>query len=161
MAAIRLDDQGREREALGFARCIRLNPGDDTAEFAVTVADAAQGKGIGRALLSQLKASTLAAGIRRLRCEVLADNQAMRILAERMGGTAHRSGDGTVDYECLLEPAPGPVLDLPWFADPGNLVAACTDRWLEALDDALTGMRTAQQEVAGWLADLCPMKADA
>ena len=42
-AAVRLDPLGLEGEALGFARCIRLGVGSETAELSITVVDEAQG----------------------------------------------------------------------------------------------------------------------
>jgi RimJ/RimL family protein N-acetyltransferase len=156
LAAIRLDPQGEEQEALGFARCMRL-AGGNTAEFAITVIDTAQGQGVGRALLDNLIVSARDAGIRRLRCEVLAENRAMRALAERMGARAHWSDDGTVEYDCALpEPPAEPVWDVPWFADPHGLASACAELWLGVVDDALVRAHTAQEEVAAWLAVLCP-----
>jgi acetyltransferase len=56
-----------------------------TAEFALTVADAWQGKGVGRALLERLCDAARAAGYEALHGYVLADNQDMLKLAQRLG----------------------------------------------------------------------------
>lgn len=57
------------------------------AEFAVTVADAWQGLGLGRQLLQRLARRARSQGLRLLHGDVLADNRAMRGLVERLGGT--------------------------------------------------------------------------
>jgi hypothetical protein len=41
-------------------------------------------------------------GIRRFRCEILADNEGMRALAKRLGGHAVWLDDGTLEYACGL-----------------------------------------------------------
>jgi len=59
-----------------------------TAEFALTVADAWQGKGIGRALLERLCSSARDAGYGALYGSILVDNHAMLNLAAKLGFTA-------------------------------------------------------------------------
>jgi GNAT superfamily N-acetyltransferase len=112
LAAFRRDEAGREIEVLGTARCVRGAPGSETAELAMAVVDRAQGKGIGTALLSHLIEAARAQGIRRFRCEVLADNEGMRALAKRLGGRAIWLDDGTLEYECPL-PDPAPSEPIP------------------------------------------------
>lgn len=70
LAAVRTDATGREIEPLGFARCLRLAPGGETAELSIAVADRAQGQGLGGALLERLCTAALAQGIRRFRFEI-------------------------------------------------------------------------------------------
>jgi acetyltransferase len=70
------------------------NPDGSTAEFALTVADAWQGKGIGRALLERLCSSARDAGYAALYGNILADNHDMLHLAARLGFT-ESSRDGT------------------------------------------------------------------
>ena len=70
------------------------NPDGTTAEFALTVADEWQGKGIGRALLERLCASARDAGYAALFGNILADNHDMLRLAARLG-FAESSRDGT------------------------------------------------------------------
>jgi GNAT superfamily N-acetyltransferase len=65
--AVRLDGSGQEAEALGFARCVRLSPGSEVAEFSITVIDEAQGQGIGSVLLEYIIGQALGVGIRRFR----------------------------------------------------------------------------------------------
>ncbi|HEY1290678.1 MAG TPA: GNAT family N-acetyltransferase [Burkholderiales bacterium] len=79
-----------------FVAVGRYAPRSDgtTAEFALTVADAWQRKGIGRALLERLCASARDAGYAALYGSILADNHDMLRLAEHLGFTVS-SRDGT------------------------------------------------------------------
>ncbi|EGV16599.1 GNAT family N-acetyltransferase [Thiocapsa marina] len=104
-AAVRGPVSGAQAEVLGAARCIRSTPGSDTAELAMAVVDRAQGKGVGTALLEHLIVEAREQGIRRFRCEVLADNEGMRALAKRLGGHAVWLDDGTLEYDCALPEA--------------------------------------------------------
>jgi acetyltransferase len=70
------------------------NPDGTTAEFALTVADEWQGKGIGRALLERLCTSAREAGYAALYGNILADNHDMLHLAARLGFT-ESSREGT------------------------------------------------------------------
>lgn len=98
------------REGLGVARWIRLQEEPDAAEFAVTVADEAQGQGLGTVLIGLLLASAPSHGIRILRGTVLASNAPMIQLIEELGGKAiHRHGTSH-GYEVPVPACPG---DLP------------------------------------------------
>jgi RimJ/RimL family protein N-acetyltransferase len=105
-AAVRRDALGRDTAVLGTARCIRSTPGSETAELAMAVVDRAQGNGVGTALLDHLIEAAREQGIRRFRCEVLADNEGMRALAKRLGGHPGWLDDGTLEYDCALPDAP-------------------------------------------------------
>jgi acetyltransferase len=73
------------------------NPDGTTAEFALTVADEWQGKGIGRALLERLCTSAREAGYAALYGNILADNRDMLHLAARLGFTeSSRDGNEVV-----------------------------------------------------------------
>ena len=155
--AVGLDDRGHECEPLGFARCLRLEPDGDSAEFSMTVADRVQGQGIGTALLDALALAARAVGIRHLRCELLAENTGMRHLAAHLGGEARWLGDGIVEYQCVLaDPPTAAPWGLPWYANPDQLLAACTRAWLSGLDDGLELVKAAGQGLEYWLADLRP-----
>lgn len=78
---------------LGVARFIRLNDEPEVAEAAVTVADEAQGRGIGRLLLIALAKLAIERGIKTIRAEVLASNEPMRKLLSEVGAVV-RSDDG-------------------------------------------------------------------
>lgn len=67
------------------------NADGETAEFALTIADAWQGKGIGRALLERLCDCARAAGYRTLYGHILHANREMLELAERLGFTKSAS----------------------------------------------------------------------
>jgi len=104
-AAIVSPDLKTER-GIGIARFIRLEGSHDTAEAAVTVADDMQRKGVGTALLRELLRAAQARGIKTLRAEVLADNEAMRGILERAGARTvlAESGDGTIAYDLSITP---------------------------------------------------------
>ena len=61
------------------------NPDGETAEFALVVGDAWQGKGLGRMLLERLCKYAKAAGYRALYGHILQANRAMLDLAQRLG----------------------------------------------------------------------------
>jgi GNAT superfamily N-acetyltransferase len=158
-AAVRLDPRGRELEALGFARCIRLAGAPESAELSMTVVDAAQGQGIGAALLTRLIGAARTQGIRRFRCEVLAENAGMRRLAKRLEGDAQWLGEGTLEYDCPLpaETESEPGSGLPWFADPNAWMSDCRDTWLTSLEDTLARLQAANDDWDQWLKVACPL----
>ena len=70
------------------------NPDGRSAEFALTVADDWQGKGLGRALLARLCDAARAAGYRALYGHILHANREMVQLAAHVGFTERsRAGD--------------------------------------------------------------------
>jgi GNAT superfamily N-acetyltransferase len=71
-------------EGLGVARFIVAERalGDGVAEAAVTVADHAQGRGLGRLLFQRLCAAANERGITKFRCEVLGTNAGMKHLLD-------------------------------------------------------------------------------
>lgn len=78
-------DGNGEPVGLGIARFIRLPSelGEPvTAEAAISVADVAQGKGLGRLLFLRLVAAAAERGIERFRCEVLGSNASMASLID-------------------------------------------------------------------------------
>ncbi len=94
-----LDVDHRDREAiaallaqdeapLGLARYVRCEDDPGEAEFAVTVADAWQGRGVGRLLMGELIDAARANGLRRLTGDVHATNVPMLRLAESLGRSA-------------------------------------------------------------------------
>ena len=72
------------------------NPDGETAEFALVVADAWQGKGLGRMLLERLCKCARSAGYRSLYGHILMDNPAMLELAGRLGFTEAGRAEGEV-----------------------------------------------------------------
>ena len=82
LALVALDPGSGEFIAVG-----RYTPNADgrTAEFALTVVDAWQGKGLGRVLLERLCTAARAAGYEALHGQILGDNHEMLDLAARLG----------------------------------------------------------------------------
>ncbi|WP_295448379.1 GNAT family N-acetyltransferase, partial [uncultured Thiodictyon sp.] len=166
----RIDATGRESEPLGFARCLRLTPGGEVAEFSVATVDGIQGQGVGSALLSHLIPAAQRQGIRRFRFDVLPENTGMRRLAQCFCGDAKWVDDGTLEYDCGL-PEPIPADPATWskrpasrpvvtalprgvtlYLSPAGVVASCAATWGLSLARYLAG--TAQPptrlSVIGW-----------
>ena len=77
---------------IGVARCVRAASGEQ-GEFAIVVADAFQGKGLGTLLMQALMESARAAGLRRIEGLVLATNRRMLELMGSLGFTVHTATD--------------------------------------------------------------------
>ena len=82
-AMIALDEQGRA--GIGDAFYLRDAERPETAEVAVTVVDAWQGRGLGSLLLESISARARDDGIRTFTAPMLARNGAMMHLFERLG----------------------------------------------------------------------------
>ena len=67
------DDEGHERP-VGIARYVRLAPGSDVAEAAITIVDNMHGKGLGKLLMRKLCEAAYRDGVRTFRARVLSDN---------------------------------------------------------------------------------------
>lgn len=93
MAFIAVDEHapGGPR-TLGVARLVR-DPDNLEAEFAVLVASAHKGQGLGRLLMQALLAYAAARGTQRVVGDVLRENQGMLGLAQSLGFTAQRHAD--------------------------------------------------------------------
>jgi RimJ/RimL family protein N-acetyltransferase len=75
LVALPAEDPGT---IVAVARCVRLaDTTPETAEFAVVVGDAFQGRGLGTMLARELAAAAWAAGIRRFAATMLSDNEAV------------------------------------------------------------------------------------
>jgi GNAT superfamily N-acetyltransferase len=83
-------------QALGIARFIRLADRPQVADAAVTVVDDAQGKGLGRILLSRLIGAARERGIQVFSCDVLADNDGMRGLIRSLAPDAREHSHGPI-----------------------------------------------------------------
>ena len=81
-ALVALDDAGR---MVGEARYAMEDPGHRIADFAITVADEWQGRGVGSRLAARLVQAARANGIARLNAQALADNLAVHRLLRRLG----------------------------------------------------------------------------
>jgi acetyltransferase len=106
LALIALDGKARDEKIVGVARYV-ANPDGESAEFAVVVADAWQGRGMGWALMRKLIASAKHRGFRRLLGAVLGINAPMlalmRALGFRLQMDAHDSEQVIVELD-LAQP---------------------------------------------------------
>lgn len=89
---------------LGIGRLTKL-PATNTAEFGLLVADSAQGKGVGTALLARLVRYGRDEGVGRIVAEILARNRPMQRVAEKLGFRIVRPDD-------LSDPTVQAVLEL-------------------------------------------------
>ena len=86
LGALAQNSAGDWRHPVGTSRFIRLSPGGDDAEIAVTIVDEYQRLGAGRILLAELIARARDCGITRLVAFVHSENKAMKALAQNFGG---------------------------------------------------------------------------
>jgi acetyltransferase len=77
-------DGTRSGLIIGIAQ-YAADAGSDDCEFAIVVADAFQRQGWGRRLLVRLGCVAVRGGIRRAHADMLADNEPMRRLAQKLG----------------------------------------------------------------------------
>jgi GNAT superfamily N-acetyltransferase len=82
------------REGLGVARFVRLADSPHRADFAVTIIDDWQRKGLGRTLLTRLIAAARERGIERFESSVLATNTRMRRLIRSVAPGSTERTDG-------------------------------------------------------------------
>jgi GNAT superfamily N-acetyltransferase len=96
-----------EEVPLGVARYVRASRADPGAEVAITVVDAAQGRGLGRMLLGTLIDAARARGVQFFRAQVLADNRAIHALLRSFDPDLRvvRRGDGAEELELSLAPS--------------------------------------------------------
>ena len=99
---------GRLR-GLGVARFVRCADDPDVAEPAIAIVDDAQGQGLGGLMLRRLTDAAVERGIRRFRCMVMADNDAMQALLLEVDPKVIKRHDqpGVTSIEMTLpEPEP-------------------------------------------------------
>ena len=89
-----------EETLIGVARYVRDKQGD-AAEFAIVIADAWQGRGIGRRLLQKLIDTARRRGLRLLYGEILATNRPMLELVRKLGFELERHQDPTLTRATL------------------------------------------------------------
>jgi acetyltransferase len=99
--------EGRQQTMIGEARYVIEEHDPTSCEFAIAVADAWQGCGIGNALLARLEREAAASGLRRMLADTLYDNKPMRALAARNGYalTMNHEDARLVRLEKKLRPA--------------------------------------------------------
>lgn len=99
-------EAGRQRQ-VGVARCVR-EPGDDSAEFAIVVADDWQHRGVGKALLGAMFDAAAGRGVRKVYGVTLAENASMLSLARSLGCTVHAEPGAPMYRNISLDlPRPG------------------------------------------------------
>lgn len=94
MALVAVVSEHGQRRIIGEARYARALDAPGAAEFALAVADAWQGQGIGRLLFARLLQYAQHAGVARMQGDVLHGNRAMLGLARRFGFAAREHPDG-------------------------------------------------------------------
>lgn len=140
---IALDAAHPDVAGMGEARYVRLPHAPDVAEFAVTVVDHYQGRGLGTLLLAVLAEAARANGITVFRNYVLADNTEMLELFDQLGAARQRCGPGVYEVDCPLPEDPDQLPDTPAgrairaFAQEPDLRARFTSAlvplWIERL----------------------------
>lgn len=106
--------RGRRRRPVGLARLVRTDTA--TAELAIEVVDAVQGRGVGRRLLAAVRARALQLGVRVIVADVLEDNAPMlHLLRDVFTGVAATQGHGAWHLRC-----PVPTLEF----EPADLYPA-------------------------------------
>jgi acetyltransferase len=95
MALVAIDDGDRAKAGAAFVGIARYttNPDGESAEFAIVVADAWQGRGVGRLLMQHLIDCAKRRGLSRLEGTVLRANANMRKFCELLGFVAHDDPD--------------------------------------------------------------------
>jgi len=85
---------------VGVARFVRLPAPPAAAEAAVVVTDDFQNRGLGTLLAARLLAAARERGVRRVVCEVLAENEPVRRLIRKFAPRAVERPDGrTIEVE--------------------------------------------------------------
>jgi acetyltransferase len=98
-ALVAVDDLG---QLIGEARYATSKPGDRIADFAVTVADEWQGRGVGTRLAARVIEAARANGMTRLTAMTLWDNTAAIALLHRLGFLRAGYDGDALEYELAL-----------------------------------------------------------
>jgi len=96
-------------EIVGECRFVRSDDQPDTADLAVSVVDAWQGRGLGSVLLARLSERALELGVKRFTADVLAENRTMLALLPDLG-RSEIERDGSV-VSVRIEIAEPPALE--------------------------------------------------
>ena len=87
---------GRDGRVVADARFVRDEDDPTSAEVALTVADAYQGRGIGTLLLVALAVAARVDGIKRFHARVLSDNPPARVLGEKVNARWEQEEPGVI-----------------------------------------------------------------
>ena len=88
MALVAVSEEGGEEKMAGVAR-YAPNPDGESVEYAITIADAWQKRGLGRLMLVRLIECAREKGVKRMEGTVLAINQGMLKLVSELGFSVH------------------------------------------------------------------------
>jgi GNAT superfamily N-acetyltransferase len=91
-----LDEDHPELPGIAVGRWVRSAEDPTIAEWAIIVADAYQGRGIGTLLLAVLEIAAATQGLRTLRCLVLAENDRFIKTLAAYGGKVSHESDGVM-----------------------------------------------------------------
>lgn len=105
-AWVAINADAPESPGIGVARWVRLHDQPDLAEGAVVVADAYQGKGIGKTLLWLAAYSAIERGIKAFQMYTLGDNATVHHLLEELGAHPVESAAGTQEFRVPLPEDP-------------------------------------------------------
>jgi acetyltransferase len=105
MALVAIDESEKDRAIVGVAR-YTMDPGRESAEFAIVVADAWQQRGVGRMLMDELVACSRARGLSRIQGSVLRSNRNMLRFTESLGFAAHDDPEDPELIDVVLELIP-------------------------------------------------------
>jgi RimJ/RimL family protein N-acetyltransferase len=100
---------GEEERIVAVARYVRLEPGGEDAEAAITVCDELQGKGLGSLLARLISDAARERGVKRITASIASDNKAaLRLMAhidQRLTGT--RVGSSVTELVAQLPMSSG------------------------------------------------------
>jgi len=102
MALIAVSGEGADAVEVGVCRYVRLSSGD-AAEFAIVIADAWQGRGLGRVLIHALMDVARSRGLKTLYGDVLATNPKMLKLMSRLGFSVELCEDDPMLRRVVME----------------------------------------------------------
>lgn len=101
MAFIATLQDGEDEQQIGVAR-FNANPDGKSCEFAIVIADAYQGSGLGRRLMEAIIETAAERGLQIMKGEFLASNDRMLDFVERLGFKLHTDPDDkTIKYGSL------------------------------------------------------------
>lgn len=106
MALVAVTGEGAEERIIGVARYALTDEASRSCEFAITVADAWQGRGIGTTLARALFEYARAHGFRRIYGTTLATNTRLQELARYLGLSLRPAADcpGVLEASVVLDP---------------------------------------------------------
>jgi len=102
VALVAVDEAGAAPAMVGVARYV-MSLDQESAEFAVVVADAWQGQGVGRNLMARLVAYAKARGLRRLEGRVLRSNRNMLAFIAALGFKSRDCAEDPEQLSAVLE----------------------------------------------------------